>query len=85
MREGEPSVLEIRSQFDQSTVTQIFRSTKCLEGDGSYSSFPHVHAGETNVPHTLNDETIVEQLKPYSIVLRLKLDFLVKLHLQCYL
>jgi hypothetical protein len=62
-----------RSQFDQSTVTQIFRSTKCLEGDGSYSSFPHAYAGETNVPHALNDETIVEQLKPYS---NFKLDFL---------
>ncbi len=62
-----------RSQFDQSTVTQIFRSTKCLEGDGSYSSFPHAHAGETNVPHALNDETIVEQLKPYS---NFNLDFL---------
>lgn len=59
-----------RSQFEQSIVTQIFRSTKCLEGDGSYSSFPHAHAGETNVPHTLHDETIVEQLKVYSIVLR---------------
>jgi hypothetical protein len=75
MREGEPSVLEIRSQFDQSTVTQIFRSTKCLEGDGSYSSFPHAHAGETNVPHTLIDKTIVEQLKPYSIVRRFQARF----------
>jgi hypothetical protein len=75
MREGEPSVLEIRSQFDQSTVTQIFRSTKCLEGDGSYSSFPHAHAGETNVPHALNDGKIVEQLKPYSIVLKFQARF----------
>jgi hypothetical protein len=64
-----------RSQFGQSTVTQIFRSTKCLEGDGSYSSFPHAHAGETNVPHALNDETIVEQLKPYSIVLKFQAGF----------